>query len=263
MKPFAFDYARPKDIAEAADLLAKGGEQARLLAGGQSLGPMLNFRLVRPGLLVSIAHLWELRFAEESTDAVTIGACVTHAEIADGRVPDIGGGVLRSIAEGIAYRAVRNRGTIGGSLCHADPSADWLCTLTALGASMLTRRAGTGRVIPLAEFVPAAFRTTLEPGEIATAIRVPRLSPRARWGYYKATRKPGEFAYAMAAALSDPERGLRRAVIGAVGGAPVVLEGERAVPEAVDAALSASGLDEIDRRMQAVALKRAFERAAA
>ena len=263
MKPFAFDYARPKDVAEAADLLAKGGEQARLLAGGQSLGPMLNFRLVRPGLLVSIAHLPELRFAEEATDVVTIGACVTHAEIADGRVPDIGGGVLRSIADGIAYRAVRNRGTIGGSLCHADPSADWLCTLTALGASVLTRRAGTGRVIPLAEFVPAAFRTALEPGEIVTAIRVPRLSPRARWGYYKASRKPGEFAYAMAAALSDPERGVRRAVIGAVGGAPVLLEGERTVSDAVDGALAASGLDEIERRMQAVALKRAIERAAA
>jgi len=262
MKPFAFDYARPADVAEAAELLVAGGGDARLLAGGQSLGPMLNFRLVRPGLLVSIAQLRELRVARETPEAVTIGACVTHAEIADGRVPDIGQGVLRRIAEGIAYRAVRNRGTIGGSLCHADPSADWLCTLTALGASVHTHGAGSERAIPLERFVTAAFRTALEPGEIVTAVSIPRLSARGRWGYFKAMRKPGEFAYAMAAVLDDPGRGIKRAVIGAVGGAPVVLEGERAALEAVEEALAGSGLDEIERHMQKVALARALARAA-
>ena len=262
MKPYAFDYARATDVAEAAELLAAGGGEARLLAGGQSLGPMLNFRLVRPGLLVSIAHLRELRAAQETPDAVMIGACVTHAEIADGRVPDIGGGVLRGIAEGIAYRAVRNRGTIGGSLCHADPSADWLCTLTALGASVHTQSTGGARAIPLSAFVPSAFRTALEPGEIVTAVSIPRLSSGARWGYFKAMRKPGEFAYAMAAVLDDPGRGVKRAVIGAVGGAPVVLEGESATPEAVEAALSGSGLDDLERRMQKVALTRALAKAA-
>jgi aerobic carbon-monoxide dehydrogenase medium subunit len=263
MKPFPFDYARPKDLREAGALLARGGDGARVLAGGQSLGPMLNFRLARPSLLVAIHHLPELRSVEETKDAVTLGACVTHAAIADGRTPDIGDRILGRIAGGIAYRAVRNRGTVGGSLAHADPAADWLCTLIALGATVLTWRPGGGRAIPLGTFAPAAFRTVLEPGEIVQAVRIPRPSEAARWGYYKACRKPGEFAFAMAAALVDASGGLRRAVIGAVGASPVVLEGERAVPDGVDAALAESGLDAIERRMQAVALKRALAQAAA
>jgi len=134
MKPFPFEYARPKDLRKAGALLAQSGEGARVLAGGQSLVPMLNFRLARPSALIAIHHLPELRAVEESADAVTIGACVTHSMIADGRTPYIGDSILARIADGIAYRAVRNRGTIGGSLAHADPAADWLCTLTALGA---------------------------------------------------------------------------------------------------------------------------------
>jgi carbon-monoxide dehydrogenase medium subunit len=263
MKPFAFDYARPKDLREAGTLLARGGEGARVLAGGQSLGPMLNFRLARPSLLVAIHHLPELRAVQHTADAVTLGACVTHAVIADGRTPDIGNRILARIADGIAYRAVRNRGTLGGSLAHADPAADWLCALTALGATVLTWRPQGGRALPLGAFVPSAFRTVLEPGEILQAVRIPRPSEGARWGYYKACRKPGEFAFAMAAVLVDAARGIRRAIIGAVGAPPVVLEGERAVPEAVDAALASSGLDAIERRMQAVALKRALAQAAA
>ena len=263
MKPFPFDYARPKDLREAGALLAQGGEGARVLAGGQSLVPMLNFRLARPGTLIAIHHLPELRAVEESADAITLGACVTHSMIADGRTPDIANRILGSIAEGIAYRAVRNRGTIGGSLAHADPAADWVCTLTALGAFVLTWRPSGGRSLSLATFVSAPFRTALESGEIIHAVRVPRPSRDARWGYYKACRKPGEFAFAMAAVLVDRARGIRRAVIGAVGGPPVLLEGERAAPEAVDAALAGSGLDALERRQQAVALKRALAQAEA
>ena len=250
MKPAPFELARPTNLAEAAAALAQHPGAARLLAGGQSLGPMLNLRLVRPAMLVAIAHLTELSAVAEDADAVTIGAAVTHAAIADGRTPDIGGGILARIAQGIAYRAVRNLGTIGGSLCHADPAADWLTTLTALGASVLTWREAGGRAIPLAQFVTGA-------------VRVPRPSPRARWGYYRACRKPGEFAHAMAAMLDDPERSVRRAVIGAVGGPPVVLEGERVTPAAAEDALREAGLDAIARRMQAVALQRALAEAAA
>jgi carbon-monoxide dehydrogenase medium subunit len=148
MKPAPFELARPASLPEAAATLARHAGGARLLAGGQSLGPMLNLRLVRPAMLVSIAHLPELGAVSESADAVTIGAGVTHAAIADGRTPDING-ILARIAQGIAYRAVRNLGTIGGSLCHADPAADWLTTLTALGASILTwSEAGPARSAP-------------------------------------------------------------------------------------------------------------------
>jgi carbon-monoxide dehydrogenase medium subunit len=262
MKPAPFELTQPDSLAEAAAALAQHGGGARLLAGGQSLGPMLNLRLVRPAMLVAIAHLPELGAVAEDADTVTIGAAVTHSAIADGRTPDIGG-ILARIAQRIAYRAVRNLGTIGGSLCHADPAADWLCTLTALGASVLTWREVGGRAIPLAQFVTGAFRTALAPGEIVQAMRVPRPSAQARWGYYKACRKPGEFAHAMAAVLDDPARGIRRAVIGAVGGPPVVLDGERATPAAAEDPLRAAGLNAIARRMQAVALKRALAEAAA
>jgi carbon-monoxide dehydrogenase medium subunit len=261
MKPAPFELSRPANLAEAAALAQHAG--ARLLAGGQSLGPMLNLRLVRPATLVAIAHLPELGAVAEDADAVTIGAAVTHAAIADGRTPDIGGGILARVAEGIAYRAVRNLGTIGGSLCHADPAADWLTTLMALGASAITLSEAGARRIPLAQFVAGAFRTALAPGEIMQAVRVPRPSREARWGYYKACRKPGEFAHAMAAVLDDPPRGIRRAVIGAVGGPPVVLEGERVTPAAAEDALREAGLDAVTRRMQAVALKRALAEAAA
>ena len=261
MKPAAFELARPASLREAAALLLMPGN--RVLAGGQSLGPMLNLRLAQPAALVPVAHLPELHRAESGPEAVTLGAAITHAAIADGRTPDINGSILARVAEGIAYRAVRNRGTIGGSLCHADPAADWLCTLSALGASVLTWRPAGGRAISLARFVTGAFRNALEEGEIVQAVRVPRPSPGARWAYYKMCRKPGEFAHAMAAVLDDPERGIRRAAIGAVGGPPVLLEGAAVMPDAVDAALAGSGLDAIARHMQAVALRRALERAAA
>jgi carbon-monoxide dehydrogenase medium subunit len=212
---------------------------------------MLNLRLARPALLVPIAHLAVLREVGETVASVTIGACVTQAAIADGRVPDIGMNLLACVAEGIAYRAVRTRGTIGGSLCHADPAADWVTVLTALGAEVLT----TGdRVLPLRDFIRGAFRTALDPGELLRAVRIPRLSPAARWGYVKACRKPGEFAHAMAAVLMD--RGVTRAVIGATGGAPIVLEGE-----AVTRAPDLPGLDAVDAHMQRVVLGRAMAQA--
>jgi carbon-monoxide dehydrogenase medium subunit len=220
MKAAAFAMARPAGLDDASALLS--GDGALAFAGGQSLGPMLNLRLVRPALLVQLAGLPALQGVEATADAVTIGACVTHADIADGRVPDIGRDVLARVAGGIAYRAVRTRGTIGGSLCHADPAADWVTTLTALGAEALT---SFSRRLPMASFIRGAFRTALQPGELLLAVRVPRLGPGAGWGYVKACRKPGEFAHAMAAVLLDPARGVRRAVIGATGGAPLVLEG--------------------------------------
>ena len=155
---------------------------------------------------------------------------------------------------------MRNRGTIGGSLCHADPAADWVCTLTALDATVLTRR----RAIDMTGFIAGAFRTVLEPGEIVLAVRIPRLSTEARWGYYKACRKPGEFAHAMAAVLIDPSRDLRRAVIGAVGGPPILLQGPEAEPETAARILAnaATGLDKVDLHLQIVALKRALAEAA-
>ena len=137
MKPAAFDFIRVGSLAEASRNLQEAGGAARLVAGGQSLGPMLNFRLARPRLLIDITGIPELTQVSATDDAVTVGACITTANIEDGRIPGRGLEPLAAVAATIAYRAVRNRGTIGGSFCHADPAADWVATLCALGAECL------------------------------------------------------------------------------------------------------------------------------
>jgi carbon-monoxide dehydrogenase medium subunit len=164
MKAAPFEHARPASLTEAISLLATRADTTRVLAGGQSLGPMLNLRLAQPRLLVQVDRLPELAGVAADADAVTIGACVTHAAIADGRVPDVGGNVLARVADNIAYRAVRNRGTIGGSLCHADPAADWVTVLSALDAIAVLQGPGGARSVPVTEFVQGAFRTALTPG---------------------------------------------------------------------------------------------------
>jgi len=254
MKAAAFEHARPASLGDAVTLL---GDGARVLAGGQSLGPMLNLRLAQPRMLVQVNQLQELHGVTADEDAVTIGACVTHAAIADGLVPDIGGGVLARVADGIAYRAVRNRGTIGGSLCHADPAADWVTVLTVLDAAVVLHGADGDRDVRLADFVRGAFQTALMPGEILRAVRVPRLAADAHWGYEKACRKPGDFAHAMAAVLIRGEQ--RRAVIGALGSKPLLLEGEAASVEGASHALRA--LDPVQRHMQITLLRRALGKA--
>jgi aerobic carbon-monoxide dehydrogenase medium subunit len=261
MKAASFEHARPANLVDAIALLA-GETGARVLAGGQSLGPMLNLRLAQPRLLVQVNRLLELSGVTADADVVTIGAGVTHAAIADGLVPDIGGGVLARVAENIAYRAVRNRGTIGGSLCHADPAADWVTVLTALDAVVLLHGPNGARSMRVCDFVAGAFRTALLPGEIMLAIRVPRLPADARWGYEKACRKPGDFAHAMAAVLLWGDR--RHAVIGALGGRPLLLEGDAASVDGAAVALQAiPGLDHVQRHMQLVLLRRALARAEA
>jgi len=257
MKAAAFDLDVPVALADVSAAMVAG---ARIMAGGQSLGPMLNLRVAQPERLLSIRKIFDLCGATEDQTHVVIGACVTHAMIADGKVPDIGQNILPRIAETIAYRAVRNRGTIGGSLCHADPAADWVTTLIALDAEALTFGPGGGRAIRLRDFFAGAFRTVLVPGEFLRAVRVRKFERAARWGYFKACRKPGEFAHAMAAVFEDA--GLRRVVIGALGAVPLVFEGAEAAPGAIGAALQARApdLDDVTQHMQMVAVRRADAR---
>ena len=223
MKAAAFDLARPTNLAEAVALLVRPGASA--LAGGQSLGPMLNFRLARPTLLVPITHLAALREATETATSVTIGACVTHAAIADGLTPDIGQTLLARVAEGIAYRAIRTRGTIGGSLCHADPAADWISTLVALSAACEICD-GQGKLyrVPVEKFVTAAFENVLSLGEILQAVFIPRMAVDTRFAHHKISRKFGKFAVASGTVFYNPERQILKAVIGATHGRPIVID---------------------------------------
>ncbi len=192
------------------------------------------------------------------------------------RMPDATGGALPSVARDIAYRAVRNRGTIGGSLSHADPSADWMTSLAAIGAEVLIRSAAGQRRLAIEDFMTGAFEVALDPSEILEAVRIPRLSRSARWGYYKICRKTGEFAQAIAAVLHDPQRSVFRAVIGATESRPIIFTNAASLfsdtpragfPTAFDAgavarALSAAGMtDPFDNQIHVVALKRAVDRA--
>ena len=273
MKPVAFDYERPATIAEALALSRRDDLVTRFIAGGQSLGPMLNLRLVQPDLLIDISGLDELRHVEATADRLSIGACITHADIEDGRTPDVTRGALHSLARSIAYRAVRNRGTIGGSLAHADPAADWISGLAALDARVVIRNENGRRFSSVEDFIIGVFENALEPGEIIEAVLVPSVSTDARFGFHKLSRKAGEFAHAIGAILDDPSRGICRAVIGAIGSKPIVwrdaavLFGGRSRGDALDdtlirAALGERGLsDPIAQQMHIAALRRAYRQA--
>ena len=267
MKPAPFDLVRVSSIAEATRLLAEANGAARLVAGAQSLGPMLNLRLAQPRILVDITGIPELTRIEDTDDAVTIGACVTTANIEDGRLPGRGLETLAEIATRIAYRAVRNRGTIGGSLCHADPAADWVSTLCALGAECLISDGRSRRRLPVDQFVTGAYENALGADELLEAIRVSRLSAQARCGYYKVCRKVGEFAVAIGAVLNDRERGQLRLVIGATKGRPIVIPDARKISRGnntLDQAALADVLDghgivdRVDRRQKIAAVERAY-----
>ena len=180
MKPAPFDYIRPADLPDAFAALADGpAESAKLLAGGQSLMPMLNMRLVRPARVIDIRHLPELARVRDDGDALIYGAALTHAAFEDRLIPDATPGWLCSVAQGIAYRAVRNRGTVGGSLAHADPAADWVTALTALGGEAVVATPSGERAIPLPDFFTGPFATRLRPDELLTGVRVPKRSVAA------------------------------------------------------------------------------------
>lgn len=271
MKAARFDYVRPADVGEALAALAKADGGAKLLAGGQSLGPMLNLRLARPSLLVDVSRLESLARVDNIGAAFRIGAGVTHSRIEDMRGRLAGGEMLCEVAAGIAYRAIRNRGTIGGSIAHADPAADWPLALTALGAVINIRAVGGVRSIPVEQFVLGAFSTALQDTEIIESIDVPKLSRAGRYGYYKFCRKTGEFAEASAAAVFDPEKGAARVYLAAVRPAPISLgaiasrvarEGKSAASEEAVAraiAEAASDLDPVERRMAAAVTARALQ----
>src|SRR5215468_5267053 len=170
MKPPAVDYVRPRSLAEAIDLLARSEAEARVLAGGQSLVAMMNLRLASPGLLIDIARLPELAGASDDADAVTLGACVTHAAIEDGRVPDPSRGLIPRVAASLAYRAIRTRGTIGGSLALSDPAAEWPAVLTALDAEVVLYGPNGRRSVKCAEFTTGIFETKLASNEIIESV---------------------------------------------------------------------------------------------
>jgi carbon-monoxide dehydrogenase medium subunit len=198
---------------------------------------------------------------------VRIGAGTTHAAIEDGAVPGRVGAIMAAIAHNIAYRPVRNRGTIGGSLAHADPAADWVAVLPALGATAVALGPKGERRIAAAGFVRGIFETALAADELLRFIEVPVLPGEARWGHWKFCRKVGEFSKATACVLAQPGK-LPRAVLAALDGPPVVIEDASALvkdpaAEATRIVADVADLSPWRRALAETALRRAVEGMAA
>jgi carbon-monoxide dehydrogenase medium subunit len=217
---------------------------------------------------VDLGRVESLQRIEDRGDRVWIGAAVTHAEIEDGGGPLPADGMLRTVAANIAYRAVRNRGTIGGSLAHADPAADWPLALAALDATLhLAGPRGT-RTLQADAYMIGAYTTAIAEDELVEGVMVAKLSGGARWGYYKFCRKTGEFPDAAAAVVLDPDRRVARVFLGALDTAPKAVPALAAqlaqsgkwTRDDCDQAVAAAapGLDAIQRATHAGALARAI-----
>jgi aerobic carbon-monoxide dehydrogenase medium subunit len=181
MIPAKFDYIKPGSVDEAVQALASGGEDAKVIAGGQSLLPLLRLRLSYPDLLVDVGALDELRGVTDSGDTLLIGATTTHYQLVHDPLIAEHCGLIAEAAGMVADPAVRHRGTFGGSLAHGDPAGDLPAVAVALGATMVARGPGGEREIAATDFFVDYLTTTLQPGEILTGVRVPKLG--GDWGY--------------------------------------------------------------------------------
>jgi aerobic carbon-monoxide dehydrogenase medium subunit len=242
-RPAEFEYKRPASLDEAIDLLAENGD-TRPLAGGHSLLPMMKLRLAEPAALVDIGRLPGLDGIEEDGDELRIGALATHASVAASELVREQCRVLASTAEGIGDRQVRNRGTIGGSIAHADPGADYPTVVTALGATVVVRGPNGEREIAADDFFTGVFTTALEQGELVTAVRVPAVQ---RAAYEKHSHPASGYAVVgVAAVVGDDEL---RLVVGGVTGTPVrATEAEQAMEiglSPVDEAAIASAAEKV------------------
>ncbi|MGA9162358.1 MAG: xanthine dehydrogenase family protein subunit M [Actinomycetota bacterium] len=198
MLPSRFEYHRPDSLEEALQLLAEHGDEAKVLAGGQSLIPVMKLRLASPAHLVDIGRLGMDAIAE-SNGRLTVGALGRHRDLERSELLDARYPVMAAAAPLISDPIVRNLGTIGGSLCHADPAGDWGSVMLALQASVVLRSTRGERELAMSEFLVDTFTTALEPDEILTEVRVPQPGGPTGGAYLKLERKVGDFATVAAA----------------------------------------------------------------
>lgn len=200
MKPAAFDYHRPQTLGEALELLAELGDEARPLAGGQSLVPMMNMRVARPEHLVDLNDLAELDFIGVTDRAVEIGAMTRHRAVEHSEPVTRSCPILPVVVHTIGHDAIRERGTLGGSLALADPSAQWPLLAVLLDARIELASQSGRRSVAAGAFFTGVFATAAEPGELVVAASFPKLAPGEGWGYRSFTRRLGDFAIVAAAA---------------------------------------------------------------
>jgi aerobic carbon-monoxide dehydrogenase medium subunit len=257
MKPAVFEYFRPQSLAEALALLSEYGSEAKPLAGGQSLIPAMNFRLATPSVLVDLNRLRELSYVNDAAGSVAIGAMtrqrvVETSELIASRVP-----LLAQTMPYIAHLAIRNRGTIGGSLAHADPAAELPAVMLALDAEFRVSHKDGHRHVAADDFFTGLFSTALKPGELLTEVKIPARPPRCGFAFQEVSRRHGDFALVgVAASVEVDDRGrctAARISLLSVGDRPTLsgqaaraLIGQMPTAEAVRAAATAAATEDID-----------------
>jgi carbon-monoxide dehydrogenase medium subunit len=205
MKPPAFEYARPATVQEALQLLRDLGEDAKLLAGGQSLVPALNFRLLAPRLLIDVNELMGLNYISGSPTGLRLGALTRWYQVETASVVGAKNPLLKEAVRHVAHYQIRNRGTVGGSCAHADPAAELPAVLIACGGEVELESATGGRAVPAEQFFVGALETVLEPDEMIVALQFPAWPPRRRWAFEEFARRKGDFAIVGAIALIDED----------------------------------------------------------
>jgi len=224
MKPAAFAYFAPAGIDEALDVLDRAGEDAKLLAGGQSLVPMLNFRLARPSALVDLNRVGALTYVRRENGSLRIGSMTRTAVLERSNLVAEGWPVLRDAARYVGHPAIRNRGTVGGSVAHADPTAELPVVLAALDAKIHVRSRTGARDIDARDFFVGRLTTALEPNEVLTGFEFAALPPNTSFGFAEFARTAGDFALAGACVV------LARDDAGRCTAAAIALLGAGSVP---------------------------------
>ena len=280
MKPAPFTYHRAHSVGEAVALLAELGDEAKILAGGLSLVPMMNFRLARPSALIDVTRVEGLSYLLADRDGLRIGALTTHRTVETSRDPAVrtAYGVLPRSARWIGHYPIRSRGTFGGSIAHADPASDWCLLTVLLGAQVVLTGPAGQRKVPAAEFFQGYYTTAAGPDEMITEVWFPRPDPHAVLTEF--APRQGDFAVVAAAVAIDVNDGVCRSgrvVLGGVGPQPVRVEasalagqpagpgtwqamGEQAASQ-IDPPDDTHGTSEYRRRLTATLVSRALAEA--
>jgi CO/xanthine dehydrogenase FAD-binding subunit len=229
MKPPAFDYIAADSIAMAVEALAQAGDDAKIIAGGQSLVPMLNFRMLRPSILVDINRITGLDVIAETSEAIRVGALTRHYQLETSPLIAKHLPALSCAMTHVAHLAIRNRGTIGGSLAHADPAAELPMMALLLDAELRIASAAGERTVAARDFLLGALTVDLAASDIITEIVLPKLPPRTGWGFEEVARRHGDFALAaVAATLTVSGGAIEQARIALTGVGPTALRAHEA-----------------------------------